>query len=344
MEIGVYTFGDITPDWQTGRAIPVAQRYREMLAAAKLADEAGLDVFGVGEHHRLDIAISTPQVMLAAIAAITSRVRLTSAVTILSTADPVVTFEEFATVDLISGGRAEVIAGRGVFLESFPLFGFNLDDYDALFDEKLELLMKLNASERITWEGRFRPPINDMAISPRPVQPAVPIWVGIGGNPDSAARAARLGLPLALANISVPPAKFAPLIHSYRETGIAAGHDPSNLLVSLASHLHVAKTSQGALDEFYPYYARYFHDHSPAQYTAKEIGRNEYEERASPTGALFVGSPQQIIDKILYEHELFGHQRFLAQLDIGGQPYGMVAEQIELLASDILPVLRQAAR
>ena len=159
MEIGVYTFGDITPDWKTGRAIPVEQRYREMLAAAKLADEAGLDVFGVGEHHRLDIAISTPQVMLAAIAAITSRVRLTSAVTILSTADPVVTFEEFATVDLISGGRAEVIAGRGVFLESFPLFGFALDDYDALFYEKLELLMKLNTAERITWQGRFRPPI-----------------------------------------------------------------------------------------------------------------------------------------------------------------------------------------
>jgi probable LLM family oxidoreductase len=340
-ELGLYTFGDLMPDAPAGKAIGAQQRMTEILAAAKLADAAGLDVFAVGEHHRLDMAISATAVVLAAIAATTRRIRLASAVTILSTADPVTVFEDFATVDLISGGRAEIIAGRGVFTESFPLFGYELADSDDLFAEKLDLLLKLNAAERVTWQGRFRAPLNDAPIPPRPVQGRLPIWVGTGGTPNSIVRAGTLGLPLALANISMPPAKLAPMADLYRRTGLQAGHDTGQLKISIATHMHVRENSQDALDAFYPYYSGYFYTHTPSQYRAQEITRADYEERAGPHGAIFVGSPQQIIDKILYERELFGHQRFLAQIDIGGLPFAQVARVIELFATAVAPVVRR---
>jgi probable LLM family oxidoreductase len=342
-ELGLYTFGELTPDPQTGKAIPAQQRLADILAAAKLADEAGLDVFAVGEHHRLDMSVSATAVVLAAIAARTSRIRLASAVTILSTADPVRVFEDFSTLDLISGGRAELIVGRGVFTESFPLFGYDLADYDDLFAEKLELLCKLNAAERVTWQGRFRPALHDAPIPPRPVQSRLPIWVGTGGTPASIVRAGALGLPLALANISIPPAQLAPLSDLYRRTASQAGHDARDLRLSIATHMHVQENSQDALNEFYPHYARYFRNHTPAHFRAQEITRSDYEARASPHGALFVGSPQQIIDKILYERELFGHQRFLAQIDIGGLPFARVARVIELFSTAIAPVVRGEA-
>src|SRR6202163_2562176 len=330
-ELGLYTFGDLMPETRSGNAVGARQRLAEILAAAKLADASGLDVFAVGEHHRLDMAGSATSVVLAAIAAVTERIRLASAVTILSTADPVTVFEDFATVDLISGGRAEIIAGRGVFTESFPLFGYDLADYDALFAEKLELLMKLNAAERVTWQGRFRTALQVAPIPPRPVQDRLPIWVGTGGTPSSGERTATLGLPLALANISLPPAQLAPLAELYRRTGAQAGHDAQSLKISIASHLHVAENSQDALDTFYPHYSGYFRSHTPSQYRAREITRADYDALAGPHGALFVGSPQQIIDKILYERELFGHRRFLAQIDIGGLPFATVARVIELV-------------
>ncbi len=339
-QLGLYTFGELTPDARTGKAIRAEQRLAEILGAAKLADELGLDVFAVGEHHRLDMSVSATPVVLAAIAATTQRIRLASAVTILSTADPVRVFEDFSTVDLISGGRAELIAGRGVFTESFPLFGYDLADYDDLFAEKLELLLKLNAAERVTWQGRFRPALNDAPISPRPAQGHLPIWVGTGGTPGSIVRAGALGLPLALANISIPPAQLAPVSDLYRRTGMEAGHDARDLKLSIATHMHVQENSQDALNEFYPHYAGYFRNHTPAHFRAQEISRADYEARASPHGALFVGSPQQIIDKILYERELFGHQRFLAQIDIGGLPFAKVARVIELFSTKIAPVIR----
>jgi probable LLM family oxidoreductase len=343
LEIGVYTFADITPDPRTGRAIGVPQRMEEVLAAAKLAEEVGLDIFGVGEHHRLDLAISAPAVVMAAIAGATKRIRLTSAVSILSTADPVHVFEDFATVDLVSGGRAEIIVGRGAFVESFPLFGFDLADYDALFAEKLDLLMKLNAAPRVSWQGRFRPPLNDAEISPRSVQPKLPIWAGTGGNPESAANAARLGLPMTLANITKPPAELAPQVANYKRIGAEAGHDPARLQVALAGHMHIGKESQAARDEFYPYYSAYFLNHAPKRSYAREISREEYDTRAGASGPLFVGSPQEIVDKIAWERELFGHQRYLAQVDIGGLPYAKVAETIELLGDKVAPVLRREA-
>jgi probable LLM family oxidoreductase len=342
MDIGLYTFGERTPHWADGRAVSAQQRLQDILAAARLADQAGFAVFALGEHHRLDFTIAATPVVLAAVAQVTARVRLASAVTILSTADPVRVFEDFATVDLLSGGRAEVIAGRGVFTESFPLFGYDLADQDELFAEKLDLLLQLNAAERVTWQGRFRPALRDAPIPPRPLQAQLPIWVGTGGTKHSVIRAGTLGLPLAFANIGLPPAQLAPLADLYRRTGIEAGHPAADLKVAVASHLHVAKSSQDAMDTFYPHYAAYFRNHTPSQYRAREITRDAYEQLASPDGPLFVGSPQQIVDKILYEYELFGHQRFLAQIDIGGLPYAKVAQVIELIASDVMPVVQRA--
>lgn len=342
MQIGLYTFGELTPQ-SDGKAISARQRLQEILAAAKLADAAGLDVFAVGEHHRLDFAIAATAVVLAAIAQVTKKVRLPSAVTILSTADPVRVFEDFATLDLLSDGRAEIIAGRGVFTESFPLFGYELADQDALFTEKIDLLMRLNAAQRLTWSGRFRPPLKDAPIPPRPVQEPIPVWVGTGGTAHSVIRAGTLGLPLALANIGVPPARFAPLVDAYRQSGTKAGHK-DGLRVSVASHLHVATDSQEAMRTFYPYYSGYFRNHAPAHYGPRIISWTDYEQLASPQGALFVGSPQQIVDKILYEYGLFGHDRFLAQIDIGGLPFAKVAQVIEILATKVAPVVRREAR
>ena len=342
MELGLYTFGDITPDPASGRAISAQQRYAEVLAAARLADEAGLDVFGVGEHHRLDLPISSPAVVMAAIAAATKRIRLTSAVTILSTLDPARVFQDFATVDLLSGGRAEIIAGRGAYIESFALFGADMADYDALFAEKLDLLLALNESERVTWQGRFRTALDDAQISPRPVG-KLPIWLGAGGNPETMLRAADLGVPVILANISKPPAEFTGQIAAYRRRHAEKGHDAATCKVAIATHAHIAPDSQVARDEFYPHYSAYFRAHVPRANFTGEGSREVYDQRAAATGPIFVGSPQQIVDKLMYERELFGHDRFLAQLDIGGLPYAKVARSIELLATHVLPTIRSAA-
>lgn len=339
LELGLYTFGELTPNARTGLVITAQQRLREILAAANLADKAGLDVFAVGEHHRLDMSVSATAVVLAGIAAQTRRIRLASAVVILSTADPVRVFEDLSTLDLLSAGRAELIVGRGVFTESFPLFGYNLADNDDLFAEKLELLLKLNAAERVSWSGRFRPALQDAAIAPRPVQSRLPVWIGTGGTPNNVERAGALGLPLALANISLPPAKLAPVVDLYRRSGMQAGYG-ARLKVSMATHFHVHKNSQDARKEFYPHYASYFRNHTPTQYRAQEITEAEFEERAGPHGPLFVGSPQEIIDKIVYQRKLFAHQRFLAQIDIGALPYAKVARVIELIATEIAPVVR----
>lgn len=338
MELGIYTFGDITPDPHTGRAIGTPQRYAEILAAAKLADEAGLHVFGVGEHHRLDLPISSPAVVMAAVAGITKRIRLSSAVTVLSTLDPVRVFQDFATADLVSGGRAELIAGRGAYIESFSLFGDDFANYNELFSEKLDLLLKLSNSERVTWNGRFRPPLDNSQISPRPAG-KLPIWLGVGGNPESALRAGELGLPVILANISQPPTNFTEQIAAYRQRHTAKGHDASTRKVAIATHVHVSTDSQTALDEFYPYYSAYFREHAPRANFAGEVTRELYERRAAPDGPIFVGSPQQIIDKITYERQLFAHDRFLGQVDIGGLPYAKVARSIELLATQVLPAI-----
>lgn len=341
-EIGLYTFGELVRDPVTGRTTTARQRLAEVLAAARLADVAGLDLFAVGEHHRLDFAISATDVVLGALAATTNRIRLSSSVTVLSSSDPVRVFEDFATLDLLSGGRAEIMAGRGAFIESFPLFGYRLEDYDALFDEHLDLLLMLRENERPTWSGRFRPPLDGVEISPRPVQERIPVWIAVGGTPESVVRAAVRGLPMTLGLIGGASARFKPLADLYRRAGAEAGHPPESLEIGITAHFYVAKTTQAAYDEFYPFYAAYLAEMSKTRGQRWSVSRSDFEQLASLPGVLFVGSPEQIIDKIGYQRELFGHTRFIAQHDVGGLPYPKVASSIELLASDVAPALRSS--
>jgi alkanesulfonate monooxygenase SsuD/methylene tetrahydromethanopterin reductase-like flavin-dependent oxidoreductase (luciferase family) len=261
-------------------------------------------------------------------------------VSILSTADPVKVFEDFATLDLISRGRAEVTAGRGAYTESFPLFGFDLKDYDDLFAEKLRLLLELNSHDRVTWSGRFRAPLVDAGIYPRPVQAQLPVWMAVGGHPESVVRAGRLGLPVYLAILGQPE-RFVQLAALYRQSGYEAGHPDDRLRVGVTSHFYVEPTSQGARDTFYPYYSRYIGQNMPRARNGS-LTRNDFDAWSSPSGALFAGSPQEIIDKIMWEHEILGHDRFLAQIGLGGLPFSETARSIELLASDVLPVVRRA--
>lgn len=340
-EFGIYTLGDIVTDCHTGQRISPQQRLNEVIGAAKLADEAGLDVFGVGEHHRLDFVISSVPVVLAAISQVTSRIKLTSATTVLSTIDPVRVFEDFATLDLLSGGRAEIISGRGAFLESFPLFGYELEDYKGLFTENLDLLLELNQHEVMNWDGTFRSPLKNAEIAPRPLQQKLPLWVGIGGSPESAVRAGTLGVGMAIAILSGSPEPFQNLAETYRRSGAAAGHTPEALKIAITSHGYIAKTSQQALDEYYPYYYSYRNAISPRPGQDYSVSRSEFGRYVSPDNTLAVGSPQQIIEKILYQHELFGHHRFMTQLDIGGLPFSKVASAIELLATEVAPVVRR---
>jgi probable LLM family oxidoreductase len=339
MELGIYTFAEATPDPSTGHLVPPAQRLRDLIEEIELADEVGLDVFGVGEHHRADYVVSAPAVVLAAAAARTRRIRLTSAVTVLSSDDPVRVFQDFATLDLLSGGRAEIMAGRGSFIESFPLFGYDLKDYDALFAEKLDLLLKLRAGERVTWSGRYRAPLHDQAVYPRPLQDPLPVWVAVGGTPQSVVRAGTLGLPLALAIIGGEPERFAPLASLYREAARRAGQDPSRLKVGVNTHAYVADTSQQAADEFFPPYA------DVMTKLGRERGwgpttRQHFEALRSPRGALAVGSPQEVVDKILFQHEIFGHDRYLAQFSVGTMPHAKIMRSIELFGTRVAPAVR----
>jgi probable LLM family oxidoreductase len=337
MELGVYTFGDVHRDPATGTTISPEQRLKNLLEEIELADQVGLDVFGLGEHHRPDYAVSAPTVVLGAAAARTSDIRLTSAVTVLSSEDPVRVFQQFATLDLLSGGRAEVMAGRGSFIESFPLFGYDLDDYDDLFAEKLDLLLRLRDSVRVTWEGRHRAPLTDQPVYPRPVHDPLPVWVAVGGNPQSVVRAGALGLPLALAIIGGEPARFAPLAALHRRAAAQYGHGP--LPISINSHGFVAETSQAAADSFFTTYAEVMTQ------LGRERGwgpmtREQFDALAGLHGAVAVGSPEQVAEKILYQHEIFGHQRYLMQSSLGAAPHREVLRSIELLGTEVAPIVR----
>jgi probable LLM family oxidoreductase len=340
MEIGIYTFAEITPDPLTGKTISTHQRIRNLMEEIELAEQVGLDVFAVGEHHRPDFAVSSPAVILAAAAIKTKKIKLSSAVTVLSSDDPVRVFQDFATVDHLSDGRAEIMAGRGSFIESFPLFGYDLEDYDELFAEKLELLVQLNEKEKISWKGNHRPPINNLGVYPRPYQDKLPIWVAVGGTPESVIRAGKYGLPMALAIIGGIPSRFAPLTQLYRNSAKKAGHAVEQLQLGINSHAYIADTSQKAADEFYPPYA------DVMTRLGKERGwspmdREHFEAMRSKEGSLLVGSPQQVIDKILYEHELFGNTRFLAQMSVGTMPHDKLMHSIELLGTKVAPAVRK---
>jgi probable LLM family oxidoreductase len=334
MQLGVATFADLSS------GVAPAQRMRQLLEEAELADQLGLDVFAIGEHHRPDFLISAPAVALAAVAARTERVRLSSAVTVLSSDDPVRVFQEFAELDLISGGRAEIMAGRGSFIESFPLFGYELDDYDELFAEKLELLLKIRENPVVSWSGRHRAPLDDAVVWPRPVQDPLPVWVAVGGTPSSVIRAGTLGLPLTIAIIGGTFDRFVPLVNLYREAAREAGHDPEKLGVAINTHAFVGETLEQADQAFAAPYLRMM-NRIGRERGWPPSGRREYEGLRSPHGALAVGTPEQVAEKILLEHELFANTRYIGQMSVGAVAHADVLRSMELFGTRVAPLVRE---
>ncbi|MCD1258356.1 LLM class flavin-dependent oxidoreductase [Paenibacillus athensensis] len=340
MEIGISTFLEATPDPATGQAISHAERLRDAVEEIVLADQVGLDVYGIGEHHRADYAASAPAVVLAAAATQTKRIRLTSAVTVLSSDDPVRVYQAFSTLDGLSNGRAEIMAGRGSFIESFPLFGYSLDDYDELFEEKLELLLALQASERVSWRGGHRPAFRDLGVYPRPVQSPLPVWIASGGNPESAVRAGMLGLPIAFAIIGGMPERFAPLVELYKKAAVKAGHDPAKLQIATHSHGFVGETSERAAELFWP----------PMQAQMNVIGRERgwppydrsaFDAARSLRGALYVGDPEFVAEKIVLLRQNLGVTRFFLHINVGTMPHREVLRAIELLGTKVAPIVRK---
>ena len=302
----------------------------------------GLDVYALGEHHRPDFVISAPEILTSAAAAITKNIRLSSSVTVLSSVDPVRTFQNFATADLVSGGRVEMIAGRGSFIESFSLFGFYLNDYDALFTEKLEMFLQINKQEIVSWQGNFRAPIRNQGVYPRPLRQGIPVWIGVGGTPASAKRAGALNLPMIIAILGSAPKHFVPFVELYRESAAKAGHDVSKLQLAISSQFYIAGTSQQAADEFYPSYeaimTRVGKDRGWSPMTREQF------EYLRDFGPLVIGDPQQAIDKIMQQYELFGNTRFVAQLVTGFTKHKDILKAIELYGTRVAPVVRKETK
>ncbi|MFC6447409.1 LLM class flavin-dependent oxidoreductase [Shinella zoogloeoides] len=339
MELGLYTFADVDPN-APDKGREGERRLRNLIEEIELADQVGLDVFGLGEHHRPDYAASAPAVILAAAAARTKTIRLSSAVTVLSSDDPVRVFQQFSTVDLISGGRAEIMAGRGSFIESFPLFGYALDDYDQLFEEKLDLLLALNESETVSWNGVMRAPLSGIGVYPRPAHGKLPIWIAVGGTPQSVARAGAYGLPLALAIIGGTPTRYAPLFDLYREAARRAGQDEAKLKTSINVHGFIADTTQAAADAFY----------GPQAEVMNRIGRErgfgptnraQFDQGIGPDGHLFLGDPETVAKKIVAHQKIFRNDRFLLQMAIGLMPHDRILRGIELYGTKVAPLVRE---
>lgn len=340
MELGISTFVETTPDPKTGEIMPHDQRIREVIDEIILADQIGLDVFGVGEHHRIDYAASAPAVILAGAATRTKRIRLTSAVTVLSSDDPVRVFQQFSTLDALSNGRAEIMVGRGSFIESFPLFGYDLADYHELFEEKLDLLLAINQSEKVSWKGRFRPAIEDLPVYPRPVQEKLPIWVASGGTRSSAVRAGKLGLPLVLAIIGGSPENFTPIVELYKETAECAGHVSDQLPVASHSHGFVWDDTEEAADLFFP------STQASLNIIGRERGwsyytRETFDQARQFHGALYVGDPQTVANKIIHLRKAVGITRFFLHVPVGTMPHDQVMKAIELYGTKVAPIVRE---
>ena len=341
MQIGVDSFGAVISEPATGIKLSPAQRIENLLEEIVLADQVGLDVFGIGEHHRSEFVDSAPAVILGAAATRTNNIRLTSAVTVLSAADPVRIFQEFATLDLISHGRAEIVAGRGSSVEAFPLFGFDLNDYDSLFSEKLDLLLKIRDNPHVNWSGKHRPALTGQAVYPRPLQNPLPIWVGVGGTPASFVRAGTLGLPLMVAIIGGEPKRFRPLIELYREAGRRAGHSPEKLMVGLHAIGFLGNTTEQAAEDFYPGYAHTFTE------IGKERGwppatRAQFDALRGPTGALLIGDVERVTQKILYVNDVLGGlSRITFQMGVSALPHQKMLRSIELLGTGVAPLVQK---
>jgi probable LLM family oxidoreductase len=340
MEFGISTFGEVVPEPVTGNAVHALRRTQELIVEGKLAEQVGLDVFALGEHHRPDYVVSSPEVLLSAIAAVTSKIRLSSAVTVLSSADPVRTYQNFATLDLVSAGRAELMAGRGSFIESFPLFGYNLEDYDDLFSEKLELLLAINDQHNITWRGKFRSPLQQIGIYPRTAQPKLPIWIAVGGTPSSVIRAGKLNLPLTIAILGGEPARFKQLTDLYRKSAADAGHDKGKLQIAINEHMYIADTSQQAADEFFPVYEKMM-NRVGRERGWSPLTRPQFEYLRQPNGPLLVGSVEEVIEKLVYQYSIFNNTRFLAQTISGNIAHEKLLHSIELFGTRVAPEVKR---
>ncbi|WP_367866343.1 LLM class flavin-dependent oxidoreductase [Pedobacter sp. WC2423] len=343
MELGISMFGDLRVDPITNKFQPARQRLGEIIEEIKLMDELGLDYFGIGEHHRPDFSVSSPEILLAAAAVVTKNIKLGSAVSVLSSADPVKLYQNFAMVDLLSNGRAELMAGRGSFIESFPLFGNNLNDYNELFTEKLDLLLKINKEETITWKGKFRPELVNQQVLPRAVDNNLPIWIAVGGTPESVIRAGKLGLPLMIAIIGGSPSQFKPLFNLYREEYQKAGHDMAKFQVGIHAHAFFGENADEVAANYYPLYAaqmdRIGKSRGWPPYTKYQFDYGRQKE-----GALFVGDAEAAIDKILYAQEMFGLTRFAAHMDVGAPAHNDMMKSIEIFGTKIAPKVREALK
>lgn len=343
MEFGFCTFGDLalTEDNPPLNREATHLRFQNLLDEIVFADELGMDVFGLGEHHRKDYIVSNPATVLAAASTLTKQIKLSSAVTVLSSDDPVRVYQQFASLDQLSSGRAEIMVGRGSFIESFPLFGYDLNDYDELFEEKLDLLLKINKEQTGPWEGKHRPSLPQMNIYPKPYNPEIPVWIAAGGTPASAIRAGKLHLPLMLAIIGGAPAQFTRFTNLYKQSAAAAGMKKEDIKLGINSHVYIAENSGQAMNDFFPAYAEVM-GRIGKERGWPPLSRESFEYAASEKGALMVGSPQQVIDKILYEHELFGHHRFLAQMSMGNLDHKKLRRSMELFATVVVPAVRKA--
>ncbi|MVO98318.1 LLM class flavin-dependent oxidoreductase [Paenibacillus lutrae] len=336
IEFGLYSIGDHLPDPHTGTMIRAEQRIQELIEASKLADEAGIDVFAVGESHQTHFTTQAHTVILGAIAQATRNIKIASSATVLSTADPVRVYEDFATLDLISQGRAEIVAGRGSRVGAYSLLGYDVRDYEELFEEKMELLLKLNNEENVTWEGQFRAPLKNASILPQPRAGHLPIWRAVGGPPASAIKAGHVGVPMMLTTLGGPSINFKVSVDEYRAAAKRSGFDPAALPIATTSLFYTAKTTQDALREYYP--------HVNTGMQALRGGgypKQQFAQATDYRDALMIGSPQQIIEKMLYQYELFGQQRFLAQIDFGGVPFEKISKNIELIATEIMPAVKK---
>ena len=341
MELGLMSFADMEPEKQAGLGISAHQRIKNLMEEIQLADQLDLDVFGIGEHHRPDYAVSSPAVILGAAAVLTKKIKLTSAVTVLSSDDPVRVYQTFATVDQLSNGRVEIMAGRGSFIESFPLFGYDLEDYEGLFTDKIDLLLKINQSTKVTWKGKHRAPLNNLGVYPRAFQDQIPIWLAAGGTPASAVRAAKLNIPLMLAIIGGMPEQFVRFINLYKDSCKELGRSKQEIQLGVNNHFYVGEDSEIAAKEFYPFYATMM-DRVGRERGWQPLTRPQFDYLREPRGALMVGSVQQVVDKILYEHEIFGNTRFLAQASVGTVPHNKILKSIELFGTKVVPEVRRA--
>jgi probable LLM family oxidoreductase len=340
MELGIGMFGDMSYDFQTNTYQKASKRYKEIIEEVKLADEAGIDLFAMGEHHREDYAVPAPEIMLASLATVTENITLSSGVNVVSSADPVKLFQDFSMIDLISNHRAEIMAGRGSFSESFPLFGYNLEDYNELFEEKLKLLLHLRDNENVNWEGEFRAPIVDQTIYPRPER-EIPISIAVGGTPSSVLRAARLGLPIVFAIIGGNPKQFKPLIEYYREEYVNHGHDPGKMKVGIHSHTFLADSEEEIMDDYYHRYAHSMNKIGKERGWAGSYTPESFKAGMGPQGALYMGHPDKVTEKLIKTIELFGNEQYIAHIDVGGPTHQQMMNTIEMFGTKVVPAIKK---